>query len=68
MRLLFTCALLAAPMITTADTMNQDGQQMTIDDVIALADLDGDPQTITADEKDMIALLTQILGAQPVRN
>lgn len=81
MRLLIIFALLAAPLITTAETAVKDGPwtaiptdaaflptPMTLDDVIALADLDGDPLTISTDEKEMITLLIQILGAQPVQN
>ncbi|MFT4706277.1 MAG: hypothetical protein ACI9TA_003261 [Reinekea sp.] len=81
MRLLIICALLAAPMITRAETTVEDGPwiaiptdaaflptTMTLGDVIALADLDGDPLTISADEKEMIAVLIQIFGTQPVQN
>ena len=38
----------------------------TYDDIVALADLDGDPSIITDKEREMIALLTQVLGATPI--
>ena len=38
----------------------------TYDDIVAMADLDGDPTIITDKEREMIALLTQVLGATPI--
>ncbi len=35
----------------------------TYDDIISMADLDGDPDVISAKEREMIALLSQVLGA-----
>ena len=36
---------------------------LTYDDIIAMADLDGDPDVISAKEREMIALLSQVLSA-----
>jgi hypothetical protein len=33
---------------------------------VALADLDGDPSVITAKEREMIGVLNQLLGGQPI--
>ena len=41
---------------------------MTMADVIALADLDGDPEVISDEEHKMIALLAQMLGTSPMQN
>lgn len=38
---------------------------MTAADIIAMADLDGDPLTITPQERQMIAMLTQVLIPAP---
>ena len=38
----------------------------TYDDIVAMADLDGDPTIISAEEREMIALLVQVLGATPI--
>jgi hypothetical protein len=40
----------------------------TYDDIIAMSDLDGDPSVTTAKEHEMIALLSQVLGASPITN
>jgi hypothetical protein len=37
----------------------------TYDDIISMADLDRDPDVISAKEREMIALLSQVLGASP---
>ncbi|MFZ3583878.1 hypothetical protein ACOI1H_17135 [Loktanella sp. DJP18] len=36
------------------------------DDIVAMADLDGNPDVVTDEERRMIALLTQVLGATPI--
>ena len=38
----------------------------TYDDIITMADLDGDPSIITAEEAEMIALLQQVLNVNPL--
>ncbi len=38
----------------------------THDDIVAMADLDGNPGVITDEERRMIALLSQVLGARPI--
>ena len=38
------------------------------DDIVAMADLDGDPSVISDKEREMIALLTQVLGSAPITN
>lgn len=38
----------------------------TYDDIVAMADLDGNPEVITDEERRMIALLSQVLGATPI--
>ncbi|WP_143058015.1 hypothetical protein [Loktanella fryxellensis] len=35
-------------------------------DIVAMADLDGNPDIITAQEREMIAVLNQLLGGQPI--
>ena len=40
----------------------------TYDDIIAMADLDGNPAVISDEEREMIALLSQVLGASPITN
>ncbi len=40
----------------------------TYDDIIAMSDLDGNPDVITAKEHEMITLLSQVLGASPITN
>ena len=40
----------------------------TYEDIVAMADLDGDPSVISDEEREMIALLSQVLGASPVTN
>ena len=81
MRYCIIFILLAVPKSAMTDTIVEDGPwidvpagaafqttALTHDDIIALADLDGDPSVVSADEKDMIALLVQMLGASPVSN
>ena len=81
MRIFLVLLSLFMPMGAIADPMTDDGPYIVIpagaqvptgvlnmDDVIALADLDGDPTVISAQEKEMIALLTSLLIAQPVQN
>ena len=41
------------------------GGELTATDILAMADLDGDPLTMTEDEKRMIEVLTQVLIAHP---
>ncbi len=38
---------------------------LTPEDIVALADLDGDPSVVTADEQAMINVLTQVLIPRP---
>ncbi len=79
MRTLIALTIAALPSIGLADSIAfEDGPwipvpagmsfqtQMTpMEEIRALADLDGDPTVTTAREIEMIALLTQMLGAQP---
>lgn len=38
----------------------------TYDDIVAMADLDGNPDVITEDEQRMILLLSEVLMASPI--
>ena len=55
-----------SPWITTGDDMVWDAVGYEMTDIIAMADLDGDPSVITPDEQAMIDLLSQVLGAAPI--
>ncbi len=80
MRVLALLPLVTVPLAALADTTLQADvaddlvypiaydAPMTMEDVIALANLDDDPSVISPDEKEMIALLVQMLGASPVQN
>ncbi|MEJ6398808.1 hypothetical protein [Yoonia sp. 208BN28-4] len=69
----------AATSETLAQALQQDGPWIdlpegvviqtsapTYADIVALADLDGDPSVMTADEERMIALLAQVMLGTPV--
>ncbi|WP_458790634.1 hypothetical protein [Yoonia sp. MH D7] len=76
---LMTLALIALPTLGMTDTTSfGDGPWIAIpadfevrammspqDEIRAMADLDGDPLVTTADEIEMIAMLTQMLGTAP---
>ena len=40
----------------------------TYDDIVAMANLDGDPSVISDKEREMIAVLSQVLGTAPITN
>ncbi|SHE56761.1 hypothetical protein SAMN05444339_101750 [Loktanella atrilutea] len=40
----------------------------TYDDIVAMANLDDDPAVISDREREMIALLSQVLGSAPITN
>ena len=54
------------PWVEVPEGTAYDPAPTTYDDIVAMANLDGDPSVITADEREMIALLTQVLGAVPI--
>ena len=45
-----------------------DAAPTTYADIVAMANLDDDPGVITAKEREMIAVLSQVLGASPITN
>ena len=54
------------PWIAIPAGMSFDAQKSPAEEIRSMADLDGDPTITTAEEIKMIALLTQILGAEPL--
>ncbi len=54
------------PWITVTQGMVWSAAGYTMDDIVAMANLDGDPLVVTADEQAMIDLLAQVLGASPI--
>lgn len=54
------------PWIAVPVGMTFDAQMSPADEIKAMADLDGNPDITTAKELEMIALLTQLLGAEPI--
>ena len=54
------------PWVEMPEGAAYDPAPTTYDDIVAMADLDGDPSVITEEEREMIALLTQVLGATPI--
>ncbi|KQI67186.1 hypothetical protein AN189_16400 [Loktanella sp. 3ANDIMAR09] len=56
------------PYIDVAQTVSYSDAPTTLDDIHALADLDGDPSVVTDREREMIALLSMMLIGTPVQN
>ena len=54
-----------APCIAIPAGLIYEPQRTPMEEIRALADLDGDPTQTTSQEHEMIALLVQLLGAQP---
>ena len=54
------------PWIEVAEDATFTAEPTSYADIVAMADLDGNPDVLTAKEQEMIAVLTQVLGATPI--
>lgn len=54
------------PWIAVPTGMTFEAQKSPAEEIKAMANLDGDPSVTTSEELEMIVLLTQILGAEPI--
>ncbi len=56
------------PWIDVPEGVTYDTAPPSYDDIVAMANLDGDPTIISDKEREMIAVLSQVLGSSPITN
>ena len=63
-----TLATDGGPWVDMPENAVFDTAPLSYDDIVSLANLDDNPAVTTAKELEMIAMLSQVLGANPITN